>query len=125
MNYAELFCQSNFSFLEGASHPQELISQASFLGYEALAITDECSVAGVVRAYTCIKQEQLPIKLIIGSLFRLGEQLEVVLLCPNRQAYAELCRVISNARGRRSEERRVGKAEGTGEERTERKGMHA
>src|SRR5690625_506919 len=100
MNYAELFCQSNFSFLEGASHPQELISQASFLGYEALAITDECSVAGVVRAYTCIKQEQLPIKLIIGSLFRLGEQLEVVLLCPNRQAYAELCRVISNARGR-------------------------
>ena len=100
MNYAELFCQSNFSFLEGASHPQELISQASFLGYEALAITDECSVAGVVKAYTCIKQEQLPIKLIIGSLFRLDEQLELVLLCPNRQAYAELCRIISNARRR-------------------------
>ncbi|MDQ2077763.1 error-prone DNA polymerase [Marinimicrobium sp. ABcell2] len=102
MNYAELFCQSNFSFLEGASHPQELVSQASVLGYEALAITDECSVAGVVRAYTTIKQEQLPIKLIVGSLFRLDDQLEVVLLCPNRQAYAELCRVITNAR-RRSE----------------------
>lgn len=100
MSYAELFCQSNFSFLEGASHPQELVIQANLLGYEALAITDECSVAGVVRAYTCIKQAQLSIKLIVGSFFRLDEQLELVLLCPNRQAYAELCRVISNARRR-------------------------
>ena len=49
--YAELFCQSNFSFLQGASHPQELVMQAHFLGYQAIAITDECSVAGVVRAH--------------------------------------------------------------------------
>lgn len=99
-HYAELFCQSNFSFLEGASHPEELVMQANFLGYQALAITDECSVAGVVRAYTAIKQHGLGIKLIVGSYVKLDETLELVLLCPNRDAYAELCRLISNARRR-------------------------
>ncbi len=98
-HYAELFCQSNFSFLEGASHADELMIQASFLGYQALAITDECSVAGIVKAYTAIKEHQLPIKLIAGSLFRL-EELELILLCPHRKAYAELCRLISKARRR-------------------------
>jgi error-prone DNA polymerase len=100
MNYAELYCQSNFSFLQGASHPQELVKQASFLGYQALAITDECSVAGVVRAYAAIKQEQLNIKLIVGSLLKLNDELSLLLLCPTREAYAELCRVITNARRR-------------------------
>ncbi|WP_088331064.1 error-prone DNA polymerase [Lacimicrobium sp. SS2-24] len=100
MAYAELFCQSNFSFLCGASHPQELVRQADFLGYEALAITDECSLAGIVRAYTEIKQLQLSLKLIVGSLMRLGQDLEVILLCPNQAAYSELCRVITNARRR-------------------------
>ena len=71
--YAELFCQSNFSFLHGASHPEELIARADFLGYSALAITDECSVAGVVRAYTEQQHKQLGIKLIVGSYFRLNE----------------------------------------------------
>ena len=99
-HYAELFCQSNFSFLYGASHPQELIKQADFLGYEAIAITDECSVAGVARAYTAIKEHELNIKLIIGSLFRFDKDLELVLLCPDRLAYAELCRTITNARKR-------------------------
>ncbi|KZY59614.1 error-prone DNA polymerase, partial [Oleiphilus sp. HI0061] len=70
------------------------------LGYQALAITDECSVAGVVKAHTAIKEHQLPIKLIVGSLFRLGKHLELILLCPHRQAYAELCRLITNARRR-------------------------
>ncbi|RJX72011.1 DNA polymerase III subunit alpha [Vibrio sinensis] len=102
MKYAELFCQTNFSFLTGASHAEELILQADFLRYHSLAITDECSVAGVVRAYTAIKNHQLGVKLIIGSMFWLNSQCQVVLLCPNRQAYAELCRIISNAR-RRSE----------------------
>ncbi|MCY7295784.1 error-prone DNA polymerase [Alteromonas sp. a30] len=100
MSYAELFCQSNFSFLTGASHPQELIQQAHFLGYEALAITDECSIAGVVKAHTTIKNHNLGIKLIIGSLFRLKPGLELILLCPNHQAYSELCRIITNARRR-------------------------
>lgn len=98
--YAELVCQSNFSFLQGASHPEELVRQADFLRYQALAITDECSLAGVVRAYTAIKEQQLTIQLIVGSLFQLDDELTVVLLCPNRLAYAELSRVISNARRR-------------------------
>jgi error-prone DNA polymerase len=102
MRYAELFCQSNFSFLTGASHPEELVHQASFLGYQAIAITDECSVAGVVKAYVAIKDGELNIKLIIGSMFWLDNELQVVLLCTNRAAYAELCRIITNAR-RRSE----------------------
>lgn len=100
MSYAELFCQSNFTFLEGASHPEELVTQANFLGYSALAITDECSVAGVVRAYTAIKQHRLGIKLIVGSFLRLADELDIVLLCPSRQSYAELCRLITNARRR-------------------------
>lgn len=102
MAYAELFCQSNFSFLTGASHAEELILHADFLRYRAIAITDECSVAGVVRAYTAIKQHQLGVELIIGSMFWLNQECQVVLLCPCRQAYAELCRIITNAR-RRSE----------------------
>ncbi len=100
MSYAELFCQSNFSFLTGASHPQELIQQANFLGYEAIAITDECSVSGVVRAHTEIKDHHLPIKLIVGSLFRLSEALSLILICPSHNAYSELCRIITNARRR-------------------------
>lgn len=100
MQYAELFCQSNFSFLEGASHAEELAIQADFLRYSGIAITDECSVAGVVRAHTAIRDHQLKVKLIVGSLFRLGSELEVILLCPTREAYAELCRVITNARRR-------------------------
>lgn len=100
MSYAELYCQSNFSFLKGASHPEELISQACKLGYSALAITDECSVAGVVRAYREIKDKALAIKLIVGASFELEDGLKVILLSPNRQGYAELCRVITNARRR-------------------------
>jgi error-prone DNA polymerase len=98
--YAELFCQSNFSFLQGASHPHEMLLQADFLGYQALAITDECSVAGVVRAYTARKEHDLRIKLLVGSLFKLSPGLQLILLCPTRQAYAELCRIITNARRR-------------------------
>ncbi|KXI30373.1 error-prone DNA polymerase [Paraglaciecola hydrolytica] len=100
MKYAELFSQSHFSFLSGASSPAELVLQAEFLRYRAIAITDECSVAGVVRAHTAIRDNSLNIKLIVGSYFTLDDELEVVLLCPNRKAYAELCRIITNARRR-------------------------
>ncbi|MDG3087642.1 error-prone DNA polymerase [Vibrio hannami] len=100
MQYAELFCQSNFTFLTGASHPEELILQADFLRYSAIAITDECSVAGVVRAYSAQKEHNLKIKLIIGSMFWLNAECQIVLLCPNIEAYKELCRVITNARRR-------------------------
>ncbi|WP_448568179.1 error-prone DNA polymerase [Thalassotalea ganghwensis] len=104
MSYAELVCQSNFSFLVGASHPEELVLQAEQYGYQAIAITDECSVAGVVRAYRCILENELSIKLIVGSRVTLtlatGQQVQLTLLCPSRKAYAELCRVITNSRRR-------------------------
>ncbi|MFT4653135.1 MAG: error-prone DNA polymerase [Kangiellaceae bacterium] len=99
LGFAELVCQSNFSFLKAASHPEELVRQAYFLGYQAIAITDECSVAGVVRAYTEIKNNHLPIKLIVGSKF-IFEQQEIVLICPTFDAYKECCRIITNARRR-------------------------
>ncbi|GAL25377.1 DNA polymerase III alpha subunit [Vibrio variabilis] len=74
--------------------------QADFLQYSALAITDECSVAGVVRAHTAIKQHGLSIKQIVGSMFWLNSECQFLLLCPSREAYAELCRIITNARRR-------------------------
>ena len=69
--YAELHCLSNFSFQRGASHPAELVERAAELGYEALALTDECSVAGVVRAHTAARQCGL--RLIVGSEFACGD----------------------------------------------------
>ncbi|MEZ9183958.1 PHP domain-containing protein [Vibrio splendidus] len=100
--YSELFCQSNYSFLEGASHAEELVLQADFLRYKALAVTDECSVAGIVKIHSAIKQHKLSLKQIVGSMFWLNEECQVVFLCPNRTAYAELCRIITNARRRSS-----------------------
>jgi len=67
--YAELLAQSNFSFQHGASHPEELVVRARALGYQALALTDECSVAGVVRAHAQAKQSGL--QLLPGAVFRL------------------------------------------------------
>jgi error-prone DNA polymerase len=96
--YAELHCLSNFTFLRGASHPHELIEQADALGYSALAITDECSVAGVVRAHMAAKRRQL--KLVIGAEFRLSCGLKFVALAIDRQGYGQLCRLIT--RGRRA-----------------------
>jgi error-prone DNA polymerase len=96
--YAELHCLSNFSFLRGASHPAELVEQAATLGYAALALTDECSVAGVVRAWEAARDCGL--KLIIGSEFRLEDGLRLVLLAADREGYGRLCRLIT--RGRRA-----------------------
>jgi error-prone DNA polymerase len=96
--YAELHCLSNFSFLRGASHPHELVEQAATLGYRALAITDECSVAGVVRAHVAAKVREL--KLLIGAEFRLGCGLKLAALAMSRPGYGRLCRLIT--RGRRA-----------------------
>lgn len=98
--FSELVCQSYFSFLHGASSPEEIVTTAAFLGYRAVAITDECSVAGVVRAHREIQRQSLPVQLIVGSLFQYNDDLEFVLLCPNKAAYSELCRIITNARRR-------------------------
>jgi len=96
MGYAELHCLSNFSFLRGASHPAELVARAAELGYAALAITDECSVAGVVRAHVAARD--LDLKLVIGSELRLADGLRCVLLVTNRRGYGRLCRLITRAR---------------------------
>jgi len=96
--YAELHALSNFTFLRGASHPEELVEIAASLAYRALAITDECSVSGIVRAHVAAKAQKLP--LIIGSEFRLSNGLKLVVLARNRAGYAELCSLIT--RGRRA-----------------------
>ena len=94
--YAELHCLSNFSFLRGASHPQELVRTAAMLGYAGLALTDECSVAGVVRAHTAAKE--LRLKLLVGSEFRCHDGLHVVVIAENRAGYAALCSLITAGR---------------------------
>ena len=104
--YAELHCLSNFTFLRGASHPKELVKRACDEGYEAIALTDECSVAGVVRALVevrVLKAENRHIRLIVGSEFRLTCGLRFVALAPNRKGYGRLCRFIT--RGRRNAEK--------------------
>jgi len=102
-DYAELFCLSNFSFLHGASHAEELVMRAVQLGYSALAITDECSLAGVVRAHAEAKKAALP--LIIGAHFHLqhadgSAALSLILLAQNRQGYGNLSELITLARTR-------------------------
>jgi error-prone DNA polymerase len=100
--YAELVCTSNFTFLTGASHPQELVARAAELGYSAIAITDECSLAGVVRGFEeaqrCAERGQA-IDLIPGSLFRLENGSRLVLLPQDHDGYSQLCGLIT--RGRR------------------------
>ena len=101
--YAELHCLSNFTFLRGASHPQELVARALEQQYEAIAITDECSVAGMVRALVEVKEKSAQgqrIQLIVGSQFRLKCGLRFVALAPDRHGYGKLCRLIT--RGRRN-----------------------
>ncbi len=94
--YAELHCISSFTFLRGASHPEELVAEASRLGYAALAITDECSLCGIVRAHQAARTHAL--KLIIGSEFRLEGGLRFVLLAQNREGYGQLCALITQGR---------------------------
>jgi error-prone DNA polymerase len=99
--YAELHCKTNFSFLEGASHPDELVARAAELGYHALAITDRNSLAGVVRAHAAAKQVGL--KLLIGAEIHPTDAPPVVLLATDRAAYGRLARLIT--RGRRKAEK--------------------
>ncbi|MEO5861450.1 MAG: error-prone DNA polymerase [Burkholderiales bacterium] len=94
--YAELHCLSNFSFLRGASHPDELIARAAALGYRALAITDECSVSGVVRAHEAARDK--PIKLIIGSEFQLADGPKIILFATTLSGYGNLSELITTAR---------------------------
>ena len=103
--YAELHCRSNFSFLTGASHPEELVARAHALGYAALALTDECSFSGIVRAHAEAKQRGL--HLIIGTQMRLSaatggdaDTRRLVLLAQTRRGYGNLSQWITIARRR-------------------------
>jgi error-prone DNA polymerase len=102
MRYAELHALSNFSFQRGASHAEELVTRAAELGYSAIAITDECSLAGVVRAHqaTRLDGNRDRIRLIVGAEFRFADDLTLVLLAPTRIAYEQLSALIT--RGRRA-----------------------
>ena len=94
-DYAELHCVSNFSFQRGASHPHELVERAAALGYRALALTDECSVAGVVRAH--VRAKALGLHLIVGSEFAYPG-FRLVALARNAQGWGNLCQFITAAR---------------------------
>ncbi|HUY35729.1 MAG TPA: error-prone DNA polymerase [Pirellulales bacterium] len=97
-NYAELHAKTNFSFLEGASHPDELVARAAALGYRALAVTDRHSLAGVVRAHVAAKEVGL--KLLIGAEIRPAGAAGAVLLATDRAAYGRLSRLLTVGRRR-------------------------
>ncbi|MBR8284704.1 error-prone DNA polymerase, partial [Burkholderia vietnamiensis] len=104
-DYAELFCRSNFSFLHGASHAEELVARAAELGYRGLAITDECSLAGAPRMHVAAQAQGLP--LVVGAYFAVTPDevapghdpgpgaFGLVLLAQNREGYGNLAELIS------------------------------
>ena len=94
--YAELHALSNFTFLRGASQPEELVAEAKRLDHRALALTDECSLAGVVRAHVAAKRHELP--LIVGTEFNCADGLKLVALATDRASYGAMSRLISRAR---------------------------
>ena len=97
VRYVELHCKTNFSFLEGASHPNELVAQAASLGYAGMAVTDRNSLAGVVRAHVAARE--IGLKLLIGAEITLVDAQPVLLWAMNRTGYGRLCRLLT--RGRR------------------------
>lgn len=115
-DYAELHCLTNFSFQRGASTPEEMVERAYQLGYKALAITDECSVAGIVRAHVCLRElpakleeyerkhpDEPPIprnpdfRLLFGSEFRF-ERFRLVVIANDTEGWGNLCEFITAAR---------------------------
>ncbi|MCK5439729.1 MAG: DNA polymerase III subunit alpha, partial [Gemmatimonadetes bacterium] len=95
-SYVPLWCKSNYSFLEGSSHPDELIEEAHQFGLRALALTDRDGVYGMVRAH--VKARELGLRLIVGSEVTLFDGSTLVLLAIDRDGYANLCRLISRGR---------------------------
>src|SRR5436309_9027451 len=96
--YAELHCYTNFSFLCGASHPDELVQRAAELGYAALAITDRHSLAGVVRAHVAARDAGL--KLLIGVEITPQDGPPLVLLATDRPSYGRLSELLSRGKMR-------------------------
>src|SRR5215211_1394124 len=96
MRYAELHCRTNFSFLEGASHPDELAARAAELGYRALAVTDRNSLAGVVRAHVAAKAAGL--KLLVGAELTPADAAPVLVWAADRAGYGRLARLLTLGR---------------------------
>ncbi len=91
-----LWCKTNFSFLEGASHPEELIEEAQRLGFSSVAVTDRDGIYGIVRAH--LKARELGVKLIVGSEITIDDGSTLVLLVRDRAGYANLCRLVTKGR---------------------------
>src|SRR5262249_26523057 len=95
-SYVPLWCKSNFSFLEGASHPDELVNEAQRLGLSAMALTDRDGLYGVVRAH--VKSRETGLKLIIGSQVSISDGSDIVLLVQDRAGYSNLCHLLTCGR---------------------------
>ena len=96
--YAELQVTSNYSFLRGASHVEELMAQAKFLGLPAIGITDRNTLAGIARAHQ--RATEAGIRLVVGCRLDLQDSLPVLVYPTDRAAYARLCRLLSIGKGR-------------------------
>ena len=101
--YAELQATSNYSFLRGASHPEELLLAAKMLGLHALAITDRNSLAGLLRSHGRAKEPKIDIRLVIGCRLDLREGTSYLVYPTGRAAYARLCQMLTKGKGRRRE----------------------
>ena len=91
--YAPLWCKSNYSFLEGASHPEELVEACRHVGLSSLALTDRNGVYGIVRAH--VRARELDVHLVVGSQVSLQDGSEILLLVQDREGYAHLCRLLT------------------------------
>ena len=96
MMYVPLWCKTNGSFLEGASHPEELVEEAQRLGLRSLAVTDRDGVYGVVRAH--VKAREIGVQLLIGAQVTVEDGSVILLLAQNRRGYARLCRLLTTGR---------------------------
>ena len=97
--YVPLWCKSNFSFLEGASHPEELVDRAYALGLPAVAISDRDGIYGIVRAFE--RAKELGMKLLYGAEVTIGGDgghSRIVLLAKSRSGYANLCQLLTKGR---------------------------
>ena len=96
VEYAELVCRSNHSFLQGASHPEELVAQAGALGLSALALGDQDGLYGTVKAHLAAREAG--VRMLIASRVTITDGPELVLLARDAQGYANLCRLLSHSR---------------------------
>src|SRR5690242_5327249 len=93
MNYTELQVTTNFSFLQGASHPEELVEQAFLYGYKEIGITDHNSFAGLVRAHVTAKEKG--IRIIPGCCLDLLDGISLLAYPTNKNAYTQLSHLLT------------------------------